>query len=185
MYVILERFKETIKRVLLTKDKIVDILVHVIVMFTFISSLYFYISAPAIGDGLRRVFNSIFLYYELPPPFTPSQCPDQFSKSHIDNLEYNITNGIYQNTRTNNNLVIILAAYICWLLLVFFTISYVQYNNIYIKWILITNLSLFTVLAPLEYIFVISSYRYSPYNPTEIGDFFLEEVIRNLNTPAY
>ena len=48
----IERFVKEFRYTLLTKEKLVDLGIHVIVMFIFVSSLYFYVTSPSIGYHL-------------------------------------------------------------------------------------------------------------------------------------
>ena len=55
-----DRFVEEFRTNLLTKEKIADLGVHVIVMFTFVSTLYFYITSPSIAYTFQYAITLFF-----------------------------------------------------------------------------------------------------------------------------
>ena len=133
----IDRFMEEFCLTLLTKEKVTDLGVHVILMFTFVSSLYFYITSPSIGYGLEYYIYVLFTQLEIPYSFYGT-CPNDANIKDI-NVNYK---KLYDRETLNNNLVYILGCYFVWFIFLGCLVSYVFYNHISLKWIIVTNLSL-------------------------------------------
>ena len=62
----IERFVKEFRDTLLTKEKLTDLGIHVIVMFTFVSSLYFYVTSPSIGYKLGYAIELLLWSLNIP-----------------------------------------------------------------------------------------------------------------------
>ena len=177
----IDRFVKEFRDTLLTKEKLTDLGVHVTVMFTFVTSLYFYITSPSIGYKLGYAIElllwSLKILYSLTGP-----CPNNRS---IKELSINYKK-LYDRETLNNNFVYIIGCYFVWFILLSCIVSYVVYNRVPVKWIIITNLCLMAFLAPVEYYFVKTLGRFSFYHPKKLLDQFFDTVAAELKkNPLY
>lgn len=177
----IERFVKEFRDTLLTKEKITDLGIHVIVMFTFVSSLYFYVTSPEIGYRLGYAIELLLWSLNIPYSLTGT-CPNNRS---IKELKINYKK-LYDRDTLNNNLVYILGCYFVWFVLLSIIVSFVWYNRIPVKWIIITNLCLMAFLGPVEYYFIRTLGRFSFYNPKKLLDKFFDTVAAELKSnPLY
>ena len=177
----IDRFVEEFRSTLLTKEKVTDLGVHVILMFTFVSSLYFYITSPSIGYGLEYYIYVLFTQLGIPYSFYGT-CPNDATIKDI-NVNYK---KLYDRETLNNNLVYILGCYFVWFIVLGCLVSFVVYNRISLKWIIVTNLTLMIFLAPMEYFFVRTLGRFSFYDVSKLINVFFDSLKSELKSnPLY
>ena len=177
-----DRFVEELRTNLLTKEKIENLGVHVIVMFTFVSTLNFYITSPSIAYTFQYAITLFFDSLGINYSFNGS-CPNN---KNVKDINVEIYKKIYDQETLNNNLLYIIGAYFVWFIFLCCIIAFVIYNRVLIKWIIITNVSLMAFLAPVEYYFVRELGRYSFYDTKKLTNQFYDSLIRELkSSPLY
>ena len=190
----LDRFIRETKRVIFTKYRFVDILIHVLIMTMFVTSLFFFYTSYEIStnlkESLKKMSENALAKYKLNTDYlTYSQlelCEKSYSKERYDNAMKQITEESDKLPfQYRPNIINMSITYTIWFIVLIGLIVYVIHFRIPVKELIVSNIILFLFLGGIEYYFIYNILKYVPVNFSLITDTLFDHVIKFLYVPPY
>ena len=184
-----ESFANATKQKIFTKECIVDVLIHVLLMTLFISSLFYFYTSYEISWGLKSSLKN-FSNGAIPIPLlTPSQlnlCESTYSKERYNNaIKEAKKESDKMPFQYSPNFINMCIMYSIWFFVLIAVSFFVFHFHIPVKNLIISNIILFIFLGGIEYFFIYNILRYVPEKFSLITDTLFDNIIKFLYVPPY